>query len=408
MNVKFFIFIFFIILCPVINLGGHYINLAEFYLYLMFFVNIKNIKNNVVAMIFIRYAVLFFCTVILCAFMAQKAVNNHDIFIIRNCLQLVCAIFLFQIYSDSIKENSTDIEWQMVFYKAVFLLSLPAFFVFLQRINLFGFRDIMITLYQPKFHFLSAEIFEDMRYTSIFKDFFTSSVYFIVLSLSIVVFYLRMTLPSKFKISLLALLFFIYMAQFYVARTSVIFIPIMIVLALLLIKRKNVVTKLRNLLIFSMLCLPGYFYVTELFISSENLNENWTNEGFSSYEVMQTWNKNFYDHIAANPEILFRPNHEYDLNESKNPNLYTDSFYPQEIYRYGIYGLIAYMYLVFSLVFTFFKTERGLLVITLCLVFLNYKGGNVFFMPKDIYLLAFIFSWFHGWKQPTHQKEVMA
>ncbi|MDO9181393.1 MAG: hypothetical protein Q7U04_03250, partial [Bacteriovorax sp.] len=110
--------------------------------------------------------------------------------------------------------------------------------------------------------------------------------------------------------------------------------------------------------------------------------------------VMQNWNQNFFEYLSQNPEKLFIPNHEYDLHETSASGLYTDGFYPQEIYRYGIYGLLAYLYLVFFLFKDFILKHKGLVILVLSFVLLNYKGGNVFFMPKNIYLYAFVISSF--------------
>ena len=207
------------------------------------------------------------------------------------------------------------------------------------------------------------------------------------------------------KIKILAILMFIYLSQVFVARSSLVLIPFNLLLMTFVASRSSFLVSVKRLIALSILIIPIFGLIIYYLNTTKYINVEWVSEGLnlmamnaedngSSFTVMQDWNKNFFDYLSDHPELLFVPNHDYDLKVTTTPSLYTDGFYPQEIYRYGIYGLLAYAYLVIFLLRELVKNNRGLMVIIFSFVLLNYKGGNVFFMPKNIYLYAFLFATF--------------
>lgn len=394
---KFLLILLILILGPVLNIKGHYINPSEFYLYIVFFLNLKNLKPDPVATTFMRYGLFFTMTIILTSVLAGNFINNHDIFILRNCLQLIFSIFLFKYYLDNIPDKEDLI------FKSFILLSIPALFVFLQRLDLFNFRDFIGYFYQAKFHELKADVFSDYRYASVFKDFFTSAVYFIILSIAMTAFIVQSNLNRKKKNIMGFLLLLVYLAQFYVARSSLLLIPFCSGISFLLLKKRTVIETFKVILGGGLLLFPLYIFISQFYIQSAGLNREWVGEVFditrsdteskvSSYEVMNQWNQNFLNYVIHHPELLIKPQHAYTLTEKSDPMLYTDSFYPQEIYRYGVYGLLAYLYLVIVLIWKTKNANKALALIVVVFLVLNYKGGNVIFMARNIYLYGFIFA----------------
>jgi len=408
MNSKtsFLLTIIFLILCPVLSIFEHDINLAEFYIYLAFVINLKRIEKNPISTAFLVYAVLFLVTIITTSTIAGQSINNHDIFIIRNCLQLSMAFSLFQTYLKTIDRDDKFI------LRCCIILTIPALLIFLQKINLLSARELIIYLYRPKFHYLGAETFTDFRYTSVFKDFFTAACFFITSTCFMYYLYLSHPLKKRSKLILLCLIAINLLAQFFVARTGLVLIPISILLMAVLISPQNIIQTFKRLTIIILLATGLLLFLIPVLIQKNIINSSWSLEAwqffifdstttnqatqFSSFAVMQKWNANFFANIFQNPDFLFRPHHTYDLVEAVNPFLYTDSFYAQEIYRYGIYGIFTYLVLIIQLFRNFFKSSRFLLLLLLLFVVLNYKGGNVFFMPKNIYLYALVFAMIIG------------
>ena len=416
LHIALFGFIFF----PVIDVSGHFINLAEFYIYILFAFNVKKMLPVPTIKIFIIYLILFFVSVVFTAVMAGKPVNNYDIFVIRNCAQLICLMSVLYLNIKRISTESSYDEFKDVAIKSFYILSLPALLIFFQRLNILNAREWVQYLYKPQFFFLDADLFMEFRYTSVFKDFFTAAVYFTILASSIYYFYLVADLNKSQKAKIILLIICIYISQLFVSRSSLVLIPLNIILMTLFASRGTILNSLKKLTILLILIVPFFVVLINALISLNYVRGEWVSEGLnvmlnhsdsgasSSFSVMQEWNQNFFKHVADNPQMLFVPNHEYDLKESSAGSLYTDGFYPQEIYRYGIYGMFAYFYLVIFLLKSFSKNHRGLMIIIISFALLNYKGGNVFFMPKNIYLYAFIISLFLVFDLMKNKKETFA
>jgi hypothetical protein len=392
------------IFCPVLDISGHFINLVELYVYLLLILNIKKLVPFNVVKIFWVYIALFSLAVVFTALLASKPINNYDLFIIRNAFQFTGLMSV--LYFKILKIYQEDKEhFNHFIFRCFCILSLPALIVILQRLNIFNMRAIVIALYKPQFFFLSADLFSDFRYTSVFKDFFTAGVYFIVLSTGLYYFYLNGQLSRNIKIKVFFILIFIYISQVFVARSSLVLIPFNLLLMTFVASKSSFLVSIKRLVSLLIITIPIFGLIIYYLNTNQYINVEWVSEGLnlmamnsedngSSFTVMQDWNKNFFDYLSDHPELLFIPNHDYDLKVTTTPSLYTDGFYPQEIYRYGIYGLLAYAYLVVFLLKELVKKNRGLMVIIFSFVLLNYKGGNVFFMPKNVYLYAFLFAAF--------------
>ncbi len=394
-----------LIMMPVIQLSGHFINLSEFYLYIMFLINLKHYRVDVNARVILTYLVLFLLVCVLTSLQAGAFLNNHDFFILRNGFQFFMAILIFNYLLGTSVTTGNVKAFERLMRRCLTILSLPALIVFLQRFNVFGFRELVIFLYKPQFFFLKADMFMEFRYTSVFKDFFTAAVYFTILTSSI--YYLCVLKASSFKNKIFGIVLVLvnYSAQFFVARTSLLMIPVSLFLMSILSGELSVFLVFKRILFFILLIAPVLGIVGLYTVESGGGNLEWIMGAFnlysldsqsfqtdSSFTVMQDWNEGFLDSIFDNPLQLIVPHHTYNLTETANPGLYSDGFYPQEVYRYGIYGILAYLFMIKNLIKNNFKKNKAVVVWTLIFVLLNYKGGNVFFMPKNIYMYGFVFA----------------
>ncbi|MGZ3789707.1 MAG: O-antigen polymerase [Bacteriovorax sp.] len=408
MNIQKRIFIWLILYLylPVLDLGGHRIVLAEFYTYCIFFLNVKKIRTNDLVTPYLFYFVSFFITVIFTAFLAKASINNHDIYTLRNIFQFYMAMLLFDTSFCAFEVEYSRAEFELFLFRCLIILSIPALIVYFQRLNFFGFRGIITSLYRPKFFFLDAASFSEFRYTSVFQDFFTEALYFITVMGLMFYFFLVNNLKTVWKIFTLILLIFVYGAQFFVSRTSLMVTFILMGGILFFSSGLKPLQSLRKAIMFFVLSLPIAAIGVHFLLSSNLVNAEWALEGFSflsseptssahnfsSFTAMNSLVENFYNYIKENPNILFIPNHEYNLTVRDNPYVYTDSFYGQEIYRYGIYGIFSYLIFVVLLFRALWRKNMTILLLVVFYIFLNYKGGNVFFMEKNIYIYAFVFA----------------
>ena len=398
----------FFVLSPVLDIGGHFIYPPELFLYILvlwrFLASIMGssgivntplghgaVKAN------ITYAILFICNALFTAYLAGQTINNYDIFIFRNIIQVALCAKLFSIEIQKIEIHK---KLDRVIFVVIIILCLPALIVYLQRLDIMGLRNLIVDIYKTQFFFLGRETFSAYRYASVFKDFFTASVYFIMLSSFIYYFSLKTVLNIFHRLFLIFLLVFIYGAQFFVSRSSLVMIPLMIgAISLFGIRIKMSVLVKRIIPLLILVALTGSFFSQYIF-ESGLVNKKWSIEArtfatdkgqaSSSFEVMQNWYENYFMHMGNDKYSLLKPRHSYELTEQKNPGFYTDSFYGQELYRYGIYGLLAYLIYLFFMFFTHWPRSRYIVILVVALAALNYKGGNTFFMPKNIYLYAFI------------------
>ncbi len=412
---KFIIVTLIMLLCPVVLIKGHYINFVEFYLYLLFFVNIKRIKKNPIASTFILYGMLYIVTIVFTSIISGSVINNHDLYIIRNLVQLVLTIYLMDIYFNETSFDMIKHEKLAIYLFGIF--TLPSIIVFLQKFNVFNARELVLNLYQPKFFFLDGSVFAEYRYTSVFKDFYTFAVYSIILNATIFYYFLQGKYRSSQKVILLSFIVINYLSQFFVARTSVVLIPLSLFVVMMFSTPKKILSSAKNIFIFVVFICFTWFVVGEKLLKSEVVNKEWIKQGVgqyitqdntpnsTSFTVLNKWNSSFYTYVTQNPEVLFVPNHSYDITEQTHPELYSDSFYVQEIYRYGIYGIIIYIMFVILFIKRGREFGRQIPIMVFLFVLLNYKGGNVFFMSKNIYLYGVIFSMLISWSKIKYEEK---
>lgn len=411
--IKFYLALLFLLFCPVIDLSGHFISLPEIYLYVATLVSIKHLKKNPFVPVYLLYFVGFFFVMLFTALTAQASINNHDLFVLRNCAQAICSFFLFDRWFREVGKDQSEESLHRFLLTTLIIASLPCVLVFLQRLDLFGMREIVISLYKPQFHFLGSDEFSSYRYTSVFKDFFTFACYAILLCLTQFYCLLRLRLKGKSRLILLSTLLICFMSQFYVARTSILFIPLLLCACFMFYPSSALKGGFSRKISIFMVVVPLFILSLILLFHFNLVNKEWISSGISilsgagdesdtSFQVMQEWNIGFYTYLKQNPSLLFIPKHSYDLTVTANPALYTDSFYAQEIYRYGIYGILLYLLYVIRLWRTSRKIHYTLVLFVFTAVVLNYKGGNVFFMHKNSYLYSFFFMlvwWIPRWKE---------
>lgn len=398
----------FLVLCPVLDIGGHFIYLPEFCIYLWFLgrvlISAQQLDEPADVSVFRRrvfnahvsYAVLFVVTVLLTAWLAQQSINNYDTFMLRNIVQL---IFCLKLFGEQLRRIESEEQLQRTLFRLIVLLSVPALIVYLQALDLFSFRSIVLNLYKPQFFFLGEMEFSAYRYTSVFKDFFTAAVYFTLLAAFIFHFFLRTTLGFAHRAALILLLVAGYGAQLFVARTSLILTPVVLAAIAVFAAPRGVGAIFGRLLpaaaFTGLLAVAGVAYL----LNSGLVNASWAGEGLavftsgdleqsSSLSVMNQWHEQMFSHAFKGEYSLLSPSHGYFLTEVNNPGVYTDSFYGQELYRFGIYGAIAYLVYLALMLRATLPTSRMAAILVIALAVMNYKGGNTFFMPKTIYLYA--------------------
>lgn len=403
------LWIAFFVLCPVLNVGGHFVYLPEIFIYIAFITRLlfspsrNGTQTTSVAMprtsiwAHVVYLVLFLAVALWTASLVDQSLNNYDVYVLRNILQVVLCLYLL---SDKLRDIAEGQHLDKMLFRIILILCVPAVIVYLQRFDLFSMRSLMTDLYKPQFFFLDQKFFASFRYTSVFKDFFTAAVYFTMLASFMFYFTLRTTLSSVHRIVLTALLVMVYGAQLFVARSSLVAIPILISATALYAARLNVHYVVGRLAPTALFLVAAGFFGTQYLLETGLVNSKWATEAFAfviesgksksdSVTVMQEWNESLYRQIERR-DLLWQPHHAYNLNERKNPGLYTDSFYGQEIYRFGIYGLVAYGIYIALMLGANWRSNRYVFLLVLALGVLNIKGGNTFFMPKNIYLYALI------------------
>jgi hypothetical protein len=389
----------FLLLSPVIEPGGSRINFAEFYIYISFIINSRKIiKNKFFTILTVAsFGFLFVC--IFTSLIAGSVLNGHDIFMLRLMAQtaMACSIFNYRLEA-IMKEDSS--QFRLLFYRLIVVGFIPTLVVIFQKLNFFGFRSIMNRLYTPKFFFTEGDVFSSFRYTSIFKDFYTAGVYFILFSFFCFYFINKIESSKKAKIHVLVMLILTFVMQTMVARTSLLFIPLVLALSFYIAKGKKLAQKFRGTLIFVFILGPLGFLGINLLLNAGLVNKTWVlvaleifsdkgSDSSSSLTTLLDWNADFFSSLQRNPQILLKPLHEFKFNVLTSKS-YSDSFYVQEIYRYGLYGMILYLGYMSALAKTLFRDCREVTIILLLFFVLNYKGGNVVFMPKVIYLFSLI------------------
>lgn len=341
---------------------------------------------------FKNYFFLFIAVVVLATALSFTLINSHDIFIIRNFIQLLILIKYF----DYLLNRVNDIR--KILYTCLIILSFPALIGILEYLNIFQLKSFLLNLYPSVSFFRDLGSLSEYRVNSIFKDFFTGTVYYSILV--IFTFYIIQTLEhSKKAYNLLFLILLVNVVViFFTGRTGIVLC--MAGILGLLLNTSDFRQLFKNLIFITFTVGILIMFLNFLFINNDLTREyishlylllDWEDQSkFASVSDMYLMNTNFKEYLLANPRLLFFPNHVYDLSYTDTNSIYTDNFYYQEIYRYGIYGIIAL--LIFSVRILKKANNNFIKIIILLLLLANYKGGNTFLMSNNIFLYAFIFS----------------
>jgi hypothetical protein len=405
----------FILLSPVVEPGGSRINFAEFYIYASFIINAKKITKNRYFLILMGASVGFLAVTLFTSLLAGTVLNGHDIFMLRLMVQsaMACALINYRL-QNILKDNPEQLN--LLFYRLTLVGFIPTIVVILQKLNLLGFRNIMNRIYTPKFFFTSGEVFSSFRYTSIFKDFYTAGVYFILFSFLCFYFLNKVDTTKKAKIHALIMLVVTFVTQTMVARTSLLFIPLILGLSFFLARGKKLASKFKGTLVFIFIIGPLGFLGINILLESGVVNKSWVlvaleifsdkgSESSSSLTTLLEWNEGFFKSLNKDPTLLLKPKHDFKLSVLTSKS-YSDSFYVQEIYRYGLYGMMLYLGYMVALSKSLFRDCRELVVIIALFFVLNYKGGNVVFMPKVIYLFALLLVLLPTYERVHNSKDI--
>jgi len=205
--------------------------------------------------------------------------------------------------------------------------------------------------------------------------------------------------------------------QTMVARTSLLFIPVILFATFFLTRGKKLAAKFRGILLFVFVIGPLGFLGVNLLLESGLVNKDWIlaalnifsddggSESSSSFTTLVEWNEKFFRNLQSDSTLLLKPKHDFKLDVLTSKN-YSDSFYVQEIYRYGMYGMILYLGYTLAFIRAFLKDCREMIVLIGLFLVLNYKGGNVYFMPKVIYLFAMILVFVPAYESIFTSKEI--
>lgn len=399
-NSLIYFFLTFLLFSPVFKISGGFLIPQEFAIYglaSIIFLFQRIIRLDEIIRCYITYLMLFIISVLISIVVTQTTINADDIFIIRMIIQSILLMIIFSYVFDKLKEG--ELQYKSIIYNSYFILTLPAVIGFIAVWDLFGLGSLITELYQPQFGYLDADFFIGFRTTSIFKDFYTASIYFtIICGYGIYIFY-RVVESGRKKNVLLILVFLNYSVLFYTGRTGLVFVPVFFVM-LLFLDIKLTIVHLRREALRYMLLIVVVLSVYFLYLMPNSEKFTWAlevfklfdsneSETFTSVTDMSRMNNNFVDYFLYNPMNLFVPNHVYDVSYIDN-TVYTDNYYFQEIYRYGIYGLVAIVSFSMSLLFKLKSKSNFLFLMVLILCILNFKGGNTFFAQKNIYIFSFL------------------
>lgn len=405
---------FVLIIClffPTITIGGKNIMVGELlaYILLIHLVNYKKIFTINIHKVYIKYFILYLVIMALSVLTSGSQLDNSNVNVARRIFQsIIYLLFFYKIIFHDLKLDQKD--FKSFFFKCLFLLSIPIFITYLQIIDFAGFKLFTYDIYAPTYYSNPDAIFKGHnftnlkinRVTSIFSDFFTSAVYSVVLSITF--FYFLINIKSgKIRRVLILLLLITFISQFFTSRTGLLFIPLSLILFSFhniyyirnkKIKKRAFINIVKFLFLFVIVIYilidkySGQFTWALKFLSIIGIGD--FNE-FASIQSSISNNNLFFYYLKNNLYILYSPMHDY-FGGYGNKSRFgtTDSFYLQEIFRHGIYGIFIYIYFIIALLKKYGKSSFFFTVI-IVLSIINYKGGNTFFMNKNIYIYSFLF-----------------
>lgn len=269
----------------------------------------------------------------------------------------------------------------------LFILTIPSILGFFQFFDIFNFKNIIKNYYAFNLN-ATYENYLTFRVNSVFTEFYTATIYYFIVTSFLVWFYFKVKLDFIQKILIIIFIISNLLIQIITARTGLVF-SIFFTLVILFLNIKYIRYFFIKVILFlavCILCLNLFFNIND--IESKALLrtfEFFSNDNISSTEHLSEMNRNFIIYLSDNIKILFFP-----IGHVQNPsNFYTDSYYFQEIMRYGIYGLFSISIFYFLLFYKFRKNFFAIFT-TLLLIVANYKGGNVFFMEKVSYVFVLL------------------
>ena len=385
------------LLVPTIKFGNYRIYPAEIfslfflivYYYGLFF---GYFKEYLITRIFNNYFIFYLILVLLLT-IAHSEYNSGFSSIFRNMFTSLGFAFLFENLALSGNFNIRFLR------KLSFILILPPVLGLFQYFNFYSSLELLIKLYDPIIetqYSMGIYDFLGNRVPSIFKDYFHAGLYYILIG----VFFLKLygIIKSNY-------LLFFYMitllASFYSSRMAFYLLLFLFIVFIV----KNIFTRKGTIFFLTIVLLLIFTDFISYFTKYTNIEKHaWALELFllngetSSSNILFETFKNGLSYIFSNlslEELIFPAPKSFNVTDF---SFYSDSFYVQEIIRSGLLGIVIYMGFIFKLYKCFYKRYEffnfGLFLIII-LFFLNYKGGNVFFLERCNLILVLIFIIFY-------------
>lgn len=393
-----------ILFAPTLKFGTMGIPLNEVIVYaytILFFLKKRKIVIDSLTKASLSYLAAFLVAIVLTSVMSQTAPNGFDVYQIRLIVQLACLSFVTQPHA-SIDAGQRNEGRRLVLIVA--LAASPAILTFLQYYDILGIGVASRSIYNTFEGFLSLDDLSEIRVASVFRSYFNATVYFFLISSAGATLALNAKLRFVDRSLLLLAITSIFIAQIYTGRTGLVSIPVFAAITYcisVLPSKSRLIIRLASIFALG-LCGIGVLSVVYESGAFESLS--WAAEpviallngesitSVSSVSDMQGMNERFYAFLANNLDIFLVPRHAYDLDYTMS-EIYTDSYYFQELYRYGIYGAFAYLVLIVMLCKAAMTGNNTILLFVLIcfLIIFNYKGGNVFIMEKTLY--GFVIAW---------------
>lgn len=405
---KVLLLLIFILYQPLLYFNGSQLILFEIYgyLYIAYLIlSRKQVLRSRNQKIFLFYLVSMIIIEIASTLLnaTLKLSNTYNL---RKIIQLI--IFFGIFYSILYKNKELLINDKFVL-KIVIILVSPIVFTYLQtynpQIKLMTYDYFKPSYYYSPSVFFKGSTFENasqwmFRSTSVFKDFFTATNYFILVSIFLI--YL-INSQKKYRWLYITFLILTVIGQIFTARTGLLFIPIGIIFYFIIKQLVNKTFSIKSILVLLLLVVfLVMFYALLYNIVQSNPQLSWANqffylfqgdnaiEQFSSIQSTSMNNSYFLRIVERDPSILYFPHHVYGSGIKYHSVIYTtDSFYLQELYRYAIYGIIAFLILTYKLL-KYNRKNYVIITMIVILVLTNVKGGNTFFLDKTVVIFAFL------------------
>lgn len=371
---------------PIVKIGTLRYFFSEFVIYfaLGFYIIDKLLKKKItfskLSKIFLKFIIGYIGVIILVFIIKGEYLPIH-----LQQFRLSLTSIIWIIFLDFYSKKMTRIQVLNFIKRFINLLIIVPLITLFSYFNN-SFRNIIYKIYDPQIAFYDSVgyIFQGFRETSIFSDYFISSIFLISY------FFCLINYQNHFKSKIILFLYCIitFFAAVATARTAVIFIILISILFLFKAQKK-----MRKNLILILLFGAIVFSFIQNIYSRDTIT--WFYEAFdivnnsSTNDLGQTVNISL-SYLFTNYQYIFIPLHppSFDILSLK---FYTDNYYIQEIFRNGIYGFIIFFMMLHSL-FKYFRSYNMILFYFLILTLINVKGGNVFFLERaSIFIFTFLF-----------------